>query len=150
DRLLYLDFLHQARDPQFSSYLTDLERSNVTSPANLAELLWWMTHNHLDLLALDFIKSLPSGTSDKWPVPRALADIYVQMADWKSLEKTVDSANWAEFDFLRHAYFARSLRGQDETAAAKREWSLALKQVSTAKTADGAMALLRTLRDWRW
>lgn len=150
DRLLYLDFLHQAQDPQFSSYLTDLERASAVNPANLAALLGWMNRNNLDLLALDFIKSLPAGRSEKWPIPRALADVYVQMADWKTLEKTVHSANWADFDFLRHAYLARSLREQDETAAAEHEWSLALKEVSTARTADGAMDLLRALRDWRW
>jgi hypothetical protein len=150
DHLLYLDFLHQTGDSQFSSYLSELEKTSAANPSNLAVLLWWMNRNNLNLLALDFTKELPPETCDKWPVPRALADVYVRLGDWKTLEKKVDSANWANFDFLRHAYLARSLREQDKTAAAEGEWSTALKQASATRTVDGAMILLRTLKDWRW
>jgi len=108
-----------------------------------------MNRNNLNLLALDFIKGLPAEICDKWPVPRAIADVYVRLRDWKNLEKRVATANWPEFDFLRHAYLARSLREQGKTAA-ETEWSIALKQASTSRTMDGAMTLLRTLKEWRW
>lgn len=150
DRLLYLDFLHQTSDPQFSTYLTELEKACTTNPSNLATLLTWMNRNNMNLLALDFIKSVPRETLDTWPVPRALADVYVRLADWKTLEKSVASANWAEVDFLRHAYLARALREQDKKAAAEGEWSTALKQASVTRTVDGAMNLLRLLREWHW
>jgi hypothetical protein len=150
DRLLYLDFLHQTGDSQFSSYLSELEKTSAANPSNLAVLLWWMNRNNLNLLALDFTKDLPPETFDKWPVPRAMADVYVRLGDWKTLEKKMESANWSDFDFLRHAYLARSLREQDKTAAAEGEWSTALKQASAATTVDGAMTLLGMLKDWRW
>lgn len=150
DHLLYLDLLHQTSDPQFSSYLTELEKTSTASPSDLAALLWWMNHNNLNLLALDFMKNLSPEIRDKWPIPRALADVYVRLGDWKTLEKKVDSANWPDFDFLRHAYLARAFREQDNAAAAEREWSLALKQAASARTVDGTMILLRTLKEWRW
>jgi cytochrome c-type biogenesis protein CcmH/NrfG len=150
DHLLYLDFLHQTGDPQFSSYLTELEKTSTASPSDLTALLWWMNHNNLNLLALDFMKDLSPEIRDKWPIPRAMADVYVRLGDWKTLEKKVDSANWPDFDFLRDAYLARAFREQDNAAAAEREWSIALKQASAAKTVDGPMILLRTLKDWHW
>ncbi|HST30192.1 MAG TPA: hypothetical protein VLK27_05075 [Chthoniobacterales bacterium] len=150
DRLLYLDFLHQTDDSQFSSYLTELEKSSTASPSDLAALLWWMNHNNQNLLALDFVKQLSPEIRDKWPIPRALADVYVKLGDWKTLQKQVDSANWPDFDFLRHAYLARALREQDNAAGSEREWSIALKQASSGRTVDGTMILLRTLKEWRW
>ena len=60
------------RDPQFTAFLTELEKKAAEKPSNLAALLSWMAKNNLSLLALDYAKSLPPETLRNWPVPLAL------------------------------------------------------------------------------
>ncbi len=148
DRLLYLDLLHQLQDPQFTAYLTEFERSSATKPLELTTLLGWMSQNNLNLLALDFLKTLPRETLEKWPMPTAVADVYVRLKDWHNLEGTTKTGNWRDFDFLRHAYLARALREQDKSAAAEHEWAIALKDGSARS--ESGLVLLRTLADWKW
>src|SRR5205085_1435061 len=53
DRLIYLDFLRGLQDSQFSSYLSELEKTAPSKPSSLTALLSWMAKNNLGLLALD-------------------------------------------------------------------------------------------------
>jgi len=148
DRLLFLDFLHVVHDSQFSSYLTELEKTAATNPVALATLLSWMSRKNLNLLALDFSKSLPAEILQKWPVPLALADAYVQLKDWRKLELATQTAQWRQFDFLRHAYLARALRTQDKPAAAEHEWAAAVKGASDQS--ESLLMLVRTASEWGW
>jgi thioredoxin-like negative regulator of GroEL len=148
DRILFLDLLHQLQDPKFSSYLSELEKSTSTSPFQLSTLLSWMSQHNLNLVALDFIKNLPREIMEKWPVPPAVADVYVRLKDWRKLEEATKNANWRDFEFLRHAYVARALREQDKPAASQHEWSAAIKGASV--DSDWALMLLRAVSEWRW
>jgi hypothetical protein len=148
ERLIFLDFLHQAQLPQFSAYLTELETNVAARPADLAAVLEWMSQSNLNLLALDFIKSLPRDTLEKWPVLLAVADLYARLKDWHKLETLTRDANWREGDFMRHAYLARALRAQDKTAAAEREWAAATKAASSRN--ESVVALVRTTTEWKW
>ncbi|HYR22367.1 MAG TPA: hypothetical protein VEP30_05530 [Chthoniobacterales bacterium] len=148
DSLLYLDLLHQLQDPQFLSYLTDLETSAGAEPARLAALIEWMNRNNLNLLALDFLKGMPPDDLGKWPVPLAVADLYVHLKEWRKVESLTKDANWRQGDFLRHAYLARALRGQEKPAAVEREWAIAQKQASGQ--AESLVTLARLAADWNW
>jgi thioredoxin-like negative regulator of GroEL len=148
DRLLYLDFLHQMNDPQFSGYLTNLERDAAHNGSDLAALLSWMSQNNLNLLAIDLIKSLPAESTAKWPIPLAVAEIYSRLADWHRLEAAMKGANWQQFDYLRHAYLTRALRGEDKPAAAEREWASAAKMA--ANQSDSLVALIKVTSEWKW
>lgn len=148
DRLAYVDFLHQANDAEFASVLAELEKRAADKPNELAPLLAWMAQNKLNLLALDYVKTLPEPVLQRWPVPAALADIYVRLNDWHKLDALVRTANWGDFDFLRHAFFARALQEQDDPAGREREWGAALK--GARATAEGANVLMRTISEWRW
>jgi predicted Zn-dependent protease len=148
DRLLFLDLLHQLDDPQFSSYLTELEKSAATKPPALASLFAWMSQGNLNLLALDFSTRLPADVLQKWPVPSALADVYVQLKDWHKLELATEKAQWQKFEFLRHAYLARALRAEDKSAAAEHEWAAAVKGASDES--ESLLMLVRTVSEWRW
>src|SRR5207244_8937683 len=110
DRLVFLDLLHGTQDPQFSSYLAELEKKAADNPGSLAALLSWMSRSNMNLLALDYIKGLPADPLEKWPVPIAVADIDVQLRDWSKLETMTTKTQWGRFDFLRHAYLSRALR----------------------------------------
>jgi len=148
DRLLYLHFLHQIDDQQFTRYLTDLESRVATRPVDLGALINWMSENNLNLLALDFAKGLPPEILHSWPVPAALAEIYTQLKDWTKLEGTAKAGSWEQFDFLRHAYLTRALRAQDKSAAAEREWAEAVKLA--ASQSGSLFSLARLASEWNW
>ena len=149
DRLAYLDFLHQAqRLPEFTSYLTQLESTVVENPTDLAALLEWMSTSSLNLLALDFVKGLSPEKMQEWPVPMSVANLYTRLGDWRKLETLTTQTNWRQADFMRHAYLARALRGQDKAAGAEHEWALAVKGAANQSTS--LLALLRATEEWKW
>jgi thioredoxin-like negative regulator of GroEL len=147
DRFVYLDFLRGLQDPQFSTYLTELEKNAPSKASSLAALLSWMAKNSLGLLALDYSKSLPAESLRSWPVPLALADTYVRLRDWQNLEALTAKANWGRFEFLRHAYIARALREQTKLAAAEHEWSAAVKD---ATNSESLALLIQAVSEWKW
>jgi predicted Zn-dependent protease len=147
DRFIYLEFLHEMKDPKFSEYLTQLEKNAPDKPASLAALLSWMTKSNLSLLALDYSKNLPADTLKNWPVPLALADAYVRLRDWPKLEAHASNGNWGRFEFLRHAYLTRALREQDKSVAAEREWGEAMKE---ATSSESLALLIQPITEWGW
>ena len=147
DRFVYLDFLRGLKDPKFTDYLTELEKSAPAKASSLAGLLEWMTRNNLSLLALDYSKTLPAEALQNWPVPAAIADAYVHLRDWQKLEAATTNANWGRFEFLRHAYLARALRAQDKTGPADREWNAALKDATDSESLG---LLIQPLSEWGW
>ena len=148
DRLQFLDLLKQANDSQFASYLTELEKSASTKRGDLAELLSWMSQAGLNVLAIDFIRTLPSESLEQLPVPLAVADIYARLKDWDKLQRLTKSGNWRDLDFLRHAFLARSLKGQEKTAEAEREWDTAMK--GAANGSEHTTMLMRVVSSWGW
>ena len=148
DRILYLDILRQLRAPDFAKDLTTIEQDAVSQPANLTALISWMTTSGLSLAAIDFARSFPTETLTKWPVPLAMAEAYAKLHDWAALEAWVRNKDWAQSDFMRHAYLALALRGQNKAVDADREWALAQKQASVQ---PALLSLLtRTTSEWRW
>ena len=148
DRVLFLDLLRQANDPQFASYLTELEKYAATRRAELAELLSWMNQVGFNVLALDYVRTLQPEILERWPIPVTLADIYVRLGDWSRLERATNSDNWREYDFLRHAYLARALRGEDKPVAAEREWTLAMRGAGSGS--EQTLMLMRAVSTWGW
>ncbi len=128
DRLMYLEVLRQTDQAQFASYLTELEQAAQSHPTDLAALLTWLSRNNLNLLALDFIKTVPPERLADWPVAGALADIKIRLKDWRELERSLKNANWRQFDLFRHAYLARALRELDQPAGSAHEWTAAAKK----------------------
>jgi predicted Zn-dependent protease len=148
DKLIYLDFLHQLNDHDFSSFLTDLEKSVQSNSTDLAALLSWMSRSNLNLLALDYLKTAPAEFLEKWPVTLAVADIYLHLGDWKKLEEKCKNTSWERFDFLRHAYLARAFRAQDKPAAAEHEWAAAVK--GSSEDSEMTFSLIRAVTEWGW
>jgi hypothetical protein len=107
-----------------------------------------MRQNSLNLLALDFAKGLPPESTDKWPVPLAIADVHARLRDWRGLENFVRNSTWGQFDFLRHGYLSRALRAQDKPAAAEHEWAAATK--AAAGQSELVLALVRATSEWKW
>ena len=146
DRLIYLDLLRALKDPQFVTYLDGLEKEAAEKASGLGALIAWMGRNNLSLLALDYIKALPPESLRNWPVPLAIADIYVRLRQWKELEAATKTT-WSRFDFLRHAYLARSMREQNKSVEFEREWNAAVKD---ATTSESLVLLIQAVSDWNW
>jgi predicted Zn-dependent protease len=148
DRLLFLDLLHQLGEPQFTSYLSELEKDVVSSPANLAAMFSWMNANRMSLLAIDFAHTLPADMTRKWPIPPMIAKSYEKMRDWPDLAKFLQSQDWGEFDSLRHAYLSLALREEGKPVRADSEWALAQKRASDR--VELLTLLSRLVSDWGW
>ena len=147
DRIAYLDFLRGLQDPQFSSYLSELEKIATNKASTLAALISWMTTNNLSLLALDYAKSLPPESLRNWPVPLAIAGAHSRLRDWKNLESATSKTNWGKFEFLRHAYLARALREQGKSLDAEHEWNDVVKD---ATTSESLVLLIQAISEWNW
>src|SRR5262249_15917575 len=89
----------------------------------------------------------PAELLRNWPVPLALADVYVRLREWKNLEEATAKTNWQRFEFFRHAYLARALREQDKGAAAEHEWSAAVKD---ATSSESLILLIQPVTEWGW
>jgi hypothetical protein len=148
DRLLYLEILRQLGDPQFTRYLSEMEKEAASNPVKLAALVSWMNANKLSLLAIDFARILPDGMVAKWPVPLTIAESYSKIADWPELESRLRNQDWGEFDSLRHAYLSLALREQGKPVVADQEWALAQKQASAQVTLLSLLS--RTISSWTW
>jgi predicted Zn-dependent protease len=148
DRILYLDILRQLRAPEFTPYLTTVEKDAASKPADLAVLISWMKASGMSLLAIDFARTLPDETLSKWPVPLAVAEAYAKLADWAALERWVKNKNWGQFEFMRHGYLALALREQDKSVASDQEWTTAQKEAEGQP--QFLSMLTRAVVDWRW
>ncbi len=148
DRLLYLEILQKVRDPGFAEYLAKLQKDAASNPADLASLLSWMSGNENAAAAIEFAKTLPAQSVSKWPVAPTLAAAYASLPDWPGLEHLTSTTEWPPFDFLRHAYLSRALRGQNRKLAAEQEWIAAQKEASAQP--QSLLVLARTAAAWGW
>lgn len=148
DRILYLELLRQTRDSAYDDFLSELKMEALTKPADLATLLSWMIRNRMTTDAIEFAKSLPPERTSKWPVPVVIAEASAQAKDWAQLERMTRSGSWSAYEFLRRAYLARALRGQDKALAAEQELSAAQKDA--AINPQMLSILTRTVADWGW
>ncbi|MDP9100322.1 MAG: hypothetical protein M3N48_15220 [Verrucomicrobiota bacterium] len=148
DRILYLEILRQLRDPALEEYLGKLEREAVSHPVDLASLFSWMSGNETASAGIEFAKTLPAESREKWPVPPAIAALYSSAKDWNGLEKVTRNAKWESHDFLRRAFLARALRGQGKQLPSEQEWVAAQKDASTQP--QSLLMLARTVALWGW
>ena len=151
DRLLRLDVLRETRSAEFKPLLADYQREAASDPTNTArisELAMWQMAKTSPAETLAWLRTLPQDTQTNQPVSLLVADCLMMRQDWRGLQASIDPQNWAELEFLRRAYKARALRGQDLSGAAKGEWELALKAANGQKA--GLVMLLRMAAQWKW
>lgn len=148
DRILYLDIMRQLQDPEFTPYLTRIEKEVVTNPNDLAALLAWMKTSGMSLLAVDFAATLPNEQLNKWPVPLALAEAHAKLGDWSVLETFMTNQKWDQFEFLDHAYLALALRQQGKLKASQSEWNAAKKEAGGES--QYLWTLSRAATEWGW
>jgi thioredoxin-like negative regulator of GroEL len=148
DRITYLDILRQANDSRFTAYLTELENKASSDPAELADLLNWMSQSSLNVFAADYLKTVAPEQLAKWPAPLAASEVYTKLKDWRKLESATRDGTWPEADYLREAYLSRALREQNKMVGAEHEWAAAVRLASPHP--DSSLALARTISEWGW
>jgi hypothetical protein len=77
-----------------------------------------------------------------------VAECCTMLRDWRGLQSSIEQQNWAELEFVRHAFLSRALRGQELADSAKVEWELALKAANGQK--GSLVMLLRLAAQWNW
>ena len=147
DRLLYLEILRQLKDPEYAEYRSKLENSATEKPGDLSSLIGWMSNSN-PREAIEFTSRLAPETLGKWPVPLSVADAYAKAQDWDGLDTAVSTGNWAAFEFLRHAFRARALRGLQQQTAGDQEWARAQK--AAGENPQALLMLARTVSQWDW
>jgi Tfp pilus assembly protein PilF len=148
DKLLRLSVLMKTRSPDFKPTLASYEVEAATNSAKLFELANWQVNQRSPADALAWLQSLPPQTRTNQPAALLTAECQIAMRDWKGVQSFIQSQQWADLEFERHAFLARSLREQGLEESSKAEWQLALKDATGKKIALNA--LYRQAEQWHW
>ncbi|HUA67153.1 MAG TPA: hypothetical protein VMA13_01280 [Candidatus Saccharimonadales bacterium] len=148
DRLLRLDVLREAKNAAFKPTLTAFQREAANNPAEISELATWQMTRTSPQETLAWLQTLSPIMQTNLVVELLVAENWTMVRDWHGLQSSIEKQNWAELDFLRHAFLSLALRGQGLTDSARAEWELAL-QTANGQEARLAM-LLRMTAQWRW
>jgi tetratricopeptide (TPR) repeat protein len=148
DRLLRLDVLLKDKNPELNSTLAACERDAAESPAQLSGMAVWLMKNLSPEQALAWLQTLPNPTRTNQPAAPLMAECQLRMGDWKKLQAGIQGQNWNDLEFVRHAFLARALRGQDLQEASAGEWVVALNIANDQKGA--LISLSRMAAAWQW
>jgi Flp pilus assembly protein TadD len=148
DRLLRLDVLKATQDPQFKGTLAADQREAGTNTAKLYELSLWQMNRMGPEDTLVWLQSLPRNLQTTQPAALLAAECHSGLEDWRGLSGSLTNQNWGELEFLRHAFLARAMRGQDLGLASKEEWELALRAANGQKAS--LVMLLHRAAQWKW
>jgi tetratricopeptide (TPR) repeat protein len=150
DRLLRLDVLQEMRKAEFKPALVAFQHEAANDAGKVSELGTWQMAKTSPAETLTWLRSLPVNTQTNQAVAVMTAECYTMLRDWRGLQACIEPQNWAELEFVRHAFKARALRGQDLSGAANAEWELALKAANGLKGSSGLVMLLRLAAAWNW
>ncbi|HTR40641.1 MAG TPA: hypothetical protein VMH87_03420 [Pseudomonadales bacterium] len=148
DRLLQLDVLKETRNAGFRPTLTAFQHEARNNPANVSELATWQMVNTSTQDALTWLRTLPANVQTNLEVEVLVAGCYTTLRDWRGLQASIEKQNWAELEFMRHAFLSRALRGQGLADSAKAEWEQALQATNGQK--GSLIMLFRLAAGWNW
>lgn len=148
DRLLQLEVLQAMRSAEFNSTLVTCQREAAPDPGKTYELAMWQMAKTSPKDTLAWLRTLPSATQTNQAVELLLAECRTTLRDWRGLQAQLEQQNWAELEFVRHAFLSRALRGQELTDSAKAEWEMTMKDVNGQK--ERLVMLLRLVAKWGW
>ena len=148
DRILRLDVLREAQPAGFQPALASFQREAATNSARIYELATWEMLNTSPRDALAWLRTLPANMQTNQVVELLAAECRTAVRDWRGLQASIEPQNWAELEFVRHAYLSLSLRGQSLPDSAKVEWDRAMQ---AANGQQGTLVMLfRLAAQWGW
>jgi hypothetical protein len=142
DKIGRLWALFGARSPEYSSWLSQLEKSASENPQFAFELAKWKVMAMGPQAAAAWLESLPKSVRDQLQIRVLLADCYSALKRWNDLEYLVRWSNWSELEPLRLAFLARAQAGQDNLQKSENTWQLA---VAAAEKQPTQLAPLLTM-----
>jgi hypothetical protein len=148
DKLLRLDVLKQAKSGELKPAIVQYQREAAADPAMVSQMSSWLMLRSTPASALTWLHTLTPQMQTNPSVAVLIAGCQVLVSDWSGLQNSVTNQNWSELDFIRHAFLARALRGQNLDAAATAEWEVAFKLASNQKAA--LIALFQLVAEWKW
>ena len=148
DRLLRLEILRSSKDPALGKTLAAFQKDAASDPAKIQQLATWQLVKTGPADALAWLETLPLNLRTNQPVALLSAECRTQLKDWRALQTTLEHQNWAELDFVRHAFLARAARGLDLASSSKTEWELAAKAANNRK--QSVLMLLQMAIQWQW
>ncbi len=148
DRLLRLDVLLKDKNPELNTTLAACERDAADNPSKLAGMAVWLMKNLSPGQTLVWLQMLPNPVRTNQPAAPLIAECQLRMGDWKNLQANIQGQNWNDLEFVRHAFLARALRGQDLQEASAGEWVVALNIANDQKGA--LISLSRMAAAWQW
>ena len=146
DQLQQLGILQQLKSGDFAARLQAIQQSSATNALAAAQVAAWMQANSLLAGSVQWLTNLPASVRTQSPVRLALADSYLQSADWRTLRDFAGQGNWGDVEFLRLATVSRAWSQLDVKPVADSNWGAALTE---AGSRYGALtALLRLAEQW--
>lgn len=161
DKLLRLDVLMKSQNDQFKPTLAVYQSEAGTDPVKISGLTRWRMINLSTTNALGSLQRLPEQSRTNQTVEVLIATCQMQLNDWQGLLDGLQRQNWddpahpwSNLEFMRHAFIARTLRGQGLTEASTAEWGVAVKSASDQKFQSTQRDSFKTLFDlsvsWKW
>jgi predicted Zn-dependent protease len=147
DRLLRLEILRQTQDPEFAAELGLVREKAANDPGKVQQLGMWQAGKLPPEDSLAWLRSLPQDVRTNESVALLIAESCVTVQDWGGLQGCVEKAQWGQLESVRHAFLARSLRGQGLELASKGEWN---KAVELCHDKNSLVTLLRLAAQWNW
>lgn len=152
ERLLRLEVLHRSESPDLGPAL-EAAQNEAASGTNITgriyQLADWQMRRTTPRETLTWLETLPAETRTNQPVALMVADCLAALSDWSTLHSQLQNQDWAELDFVRHAYLSRSLRNQNLAGGARGEWELALKAANNQRAALSMLLRLAALWEWQ-
>ena len=148
DRLFHLEVLHTLHNEELTSTLASCQKIALDDPAKIYRLATWQATAQGPQEALWWLEGLPAQVQSNRTVQLVQSECRIDQQDWRGLQGALRQQNWAEIDFLRHAFLARSFRGQELYSSAETEWQLAVKAANDRK--ENLRMLLRLAGTWNW
>jgi len=133
DRLMRLDVLLASGSAEFKPTLAAFQGEAAKNPKKISELGTWQLMHNSPADALAWLQTLPKEMLASQAVMLISAECRAALQDWPGVQASLQKQNWAELDFIRHAYLLRALRAQGLTAAANGEWELAVKAANALR-----------------
>jgi Flp pilus assembly protein TadD len=161
DKLLRLDVLKRSQSADFKSTFALYQSEAETNPAKIADLTKWQMNNLSLAETLEWLQHLPVQTKSNLTVEVLTAGCQLDLRDWHGLQAGLNQQNWNDpahpwndLEFMRHAYLARCLRGQNLTEASAAEWAVAVNSASDQRYPSVEKGRIKALFElaaaWQW
>ncbi len=148
DKMVRLDVLRDTKNAGLDAAIGQFEHEAADNPAKISQMAGWLMSRTTPAAALTWLHSLPKASQTNQPAALIIGQCQITEQDWAGLQSSLTNQNWAELEFIRHAYLARSLRGQKLDGASKAEWDLAVKYANPQKSY--LIQLFQLAAGWNW